>query len=149
MRRSTRPLTTLLPILFLALAGCSQFTVRADHDPAADFSRLRTYAWLPLDQAAPADQSLPDRYLDKKLREAVDENLGKKGYRPAGNAPADFLLNYRLARSVMDEVHGDPGGGEPVPISGVEILLAGGIALGLKKLNNFRKKIENQETKLN
>lgn len=44
---------------------------------------------------------------------------------------------------------GDPGGGEPVPISGVEILLAGGIALGLKKLNNFRKKIENQETKLN
>jgi hypothetical protein len=90
--------------------GCSQFTVRTDHDPAASFGNVRTYAWLPVDQAAPADQSLPDRYLDKKLREAVDQELGKKGYRPAGDAPADILLNYRLARSVMDEVHGDPGG---------------------------------------
>jgi hypothetical protein len=105
-----RPGTALLSVLLVALAGCSQFTVRSDHDPAADFSRMRSYAWLPLDQAAPADQSLPDRYLDKKLREAVDEDLGKKGYRPAAGAPADFLLNYRLARSVQDEVQGDPGG---------------------------------------
>jgi hypothetical protein len=105
-----RPLQAFLAVLSIALAGCSQFTVRSDHDPAADFRNLRTYAWLPLDQAAPADQSLPDRYLDKRLRESVAEELGKKGYRPADGTEADFLLNYRLARNALDEVHGDPGG---------------------------------------
>lgn len=43
---------------------------------------------------------------------------------------------------------GDPGGGEPVPITGVEILLLGGAALGLRRLNFFNKKIKNSDTKL-
>jgi hypothetical protein len=34
---------------------------------------------------------------------------------------------------------GDPGGGQPVPIGGIEILLAAGIALGLKKFGAKRK----------
>jgi hypothetical protein len=35
---------------------------------------------------------------------------------------------------------GDPGGGEPVPFSGVEFLLVAGAALGIKRLNFFKGK---------
>lgn len=39
---------------------------------------------------------------------------------------------------------GDPGGGEPVPITGVEILLVGGAAIGLRKI--LGKKAQNSNT---
>jgi hypothetical protein len=52
-------------------------------DPNADFARLQTYAWLPLQEAAPADQRVLDRYIDSRIRKAVDRELGGKGFRPA------------------------------------------------------------------
>ena len=36
----------LLAAALVALAGCSSVTVRRDYDPAADFSSLKTFAWL-------------------------------------------------------------------------------------------------------
>jgi len=88
------------------LVACSQFHVRSDFDPKADFAPLRTYAWLPLDQVDRADQSVPDRYLDKRLRSAVDTELGAKGYAPAGSGAPDFFLNYRLATEPADAMGG-------------------------------------------
>jgi hypothetical protein len=38
----------------------------------------------------------------------------------------------------------DPGGGEPVPISGIEILLVAGGALGVKRILGLVKKSNNQ-----
>jgi hypothetical protein len=35
---------------------------------------------------------------------------------------------------------GDPGGGQPVPISGIELLLGAGAALGVKRLVDLRKR---------
>src|SRR5262245_51131993 len=98
-------------VLFLAALSvdCSQFSVRSVHDPAANFRSLRTYAWLPPEQAAPADQLVQDRYLDRRLRTAVDAELRSKGYSPVepGQQP-DFLLNYRLATTPASSLHADP-----------------------------------------
>jgi len=58
-------------ICLLILAGCSQFTVRSDWDRSADFRALRTYAWLPLSEAAPADQRVLDRAIDARIRTDV------------------------------------------------------------------------------
>jgi hypothetical protein len=93
----------------LVLTGCSQFDARSAHDPAANFRELRTYAWLPPEQAAPADQRVQDRYLDRRLRAAVDVELRAKGYSPTeyGQQP-DFLLNYRLATTPASSPHADP-----------------------------------------
>ena len=83
-------------VLGLLVAGaCSQFDVRAARDPSVDVSRFRSWAWLPPALQAPADQTLPDRYLDRKLREAAERELAAKGYVPTGGDP-DFFLNYRL-----------------------------------------------------
>jgi hypothetical protein len=98
-----------LPILLALLVACSQFRVRSDADPSADFTRLRTYAWLPLDQADPADQRVLDRYLDKRLRTAIDRELGAKGYAPAESGAPDFLLNYRLSTEPASSLRGSRG----------------------------------------
>jgi len=107
-----REIRVTLPLLVLAalvVAGCSRFSVRSTHDPAANFRDLRTYAWLPPEQAAPADQRVQDRYLDRRLRAAVDTELRTKGFTPVepGQQP-DFLLNYRLATTPTSSMHADP-----------------------------------------
>jgi hypothetical protein len=94
-----------LQILLVLLVACSQFRVRSNADPAADFTRFQTYGWLPLEEAEPADQRVLDRYLDKRLRSAVDTELGAKGYRPASGTP-DFLLNYRLSTEPASALRG-------------------------------------------
>lgn len=103
------PRLRLVLLAALLAAACSQFSIKTNHDERVDFSRFKTYAWLPLEEAAPADQRVLDRYIDTRIRKAVDRELGAKGYRPAASAAPDFLLNYRLATEVADSVKGDPG----------------------------------------
>lgn len=102
---------SLLLLLAIVLAGCSQFDVRSRQDPNIDWSRMRTYAWLPPEEAAPADQRVQDRYFDRRIRQDVAKELAAKGYRPAdaGQQP-DFLLNYRLASQPASAVRADPQG---------------------------------------
>lgn len=95
-----------LAIGLVLLVACSQFHVRSDFDRDADFARLRTYAWLPRDQAEPADQRVLDRYLDTRLRSAVATELGAKGFTPAGPDGPDFLLNYRFATEPAEVMSG-------------------------------------------
>ncbi len=106
MNRIVRPAGVMLALL---LAACSQFDVRSRSDPDANFSALRTYAWMPLSEVAPADQRVLDRFIDTRIRTDVDTELGAKGYRPATEvAAADFLLNYRLASEPAEGAGGDP-----------------------------------------
>jgi hypothetical protein len=104
-----RAASALLVLAGLVLAGCSRYAVRSVHDPGADLRSLRTYAWLPPEQAAPADQRVQDRYLDRRLRTAVDTELRAKGIVPAapGQQP-DVLLNYRLSTSAATSLQADP-----------------------------------------
>jgi hypothetical protein len=95
-----------LVALVLVVSGCNQFAVRSDYDRRADFTRLQTYAWLPLSEALPADQRVMDRYIDARIRSAVDKELGAKGYRPADAKDSDFLLNYRVASEPGEAVKG-------------------------------------------
>jgi len=82
-----------------ALAGCATFTAHSDFDPEADFTRLRTYAWVPRTLTdVPRDPRVDNALLDGRVRRAVDATLAQKGFVPApeGAAP-DFKLNYHIA----------------------------------------------------
>src|SRR5262245_48927717 len=82
--------------LAVLLAGCSQFKVQSKQDPSVSFVSMGTFAWLPKTEAEPADQSVQHRGFDRQIRADVDKALREKGYVPATDGHADFLLNYRV-----------------------------------------------------
>jgi len=88
----------------VAVAACSQFTVRSDRDPDVDFSSYRTFGWLPLDIAPPADQQVPDRYIGRKVVQAIDEQLTDKGYAAASGTQPDLYVTYRLIQAATTNV---------------------------------------------
>ena len=90
--------------VFVAV-GCSHFNVRTHHDPSADLGRVRTFAWLPPNEADPADQRVLDRAIDRRLRAAVDRELGAKGLKPVAERP-DVLVNYRLSTTPDSDLRG-------------------------------------------
>ncbi len=90
-------------LLALSLVACSKFNVRSASDPEADFSRLHSWAWLPLNEAEPADQRVLDRLVDTRIRSAVSKELGSKGYSETSGGQPDFLLNYRVGREAGSE----------------------------------------------
>jgi hypothetical protein len=101
----------LVPCLALLLGACSQFVIHSSHDPQADFAALHTFAWLPRDQADPADQITPNENFDRRIKADIEQDLRSKGFTPAGAAAADFLLNYRLSSTPVSAVQGDPSFG--------------------------------------
>jgi hypothetical protein len=108
---SPRIAVVVLSLLVAGLVACSQFRVRTDHDPQADFSRFRTFAWLPLDKAEPADQRVYDRAVDSRIRARVDAELRSKGFTPANDGAPDFFVNYRLSTNPDSDMRGGPWAG--------------------------------------
>jgi hypothetical protein len=95
--------------LLCGLVGCSQFTVRTRQDPSQDFAALRTFTWVPVSEAAPADQRVQDRAVAARLRTAVENELRAKGYSPAEDVQsADFLVNWRITSTPTSASRGDP-----------------------------------------
>jgi hypothetical protein len=86
---------TVVLLVALALEGCSQITVTAEHDPSANFSALHTYAWRPGPQQGVGAPRFDSALIDRRVRAAVDRVLASKGYRTAapGTTP-DFLVGY-------------------------------------------------------
>jgi len=91
--RLARPAACAL--VLVALAGCSQFTVRSDYDRAASFTGLRTYDWQPGPKRDIGDPRIDSRLLDSSVRNAVDRELATKGYAKASSGTPDFLVDYR------------------------------------------------------
>jgi len=97
----------LLPALSIALAtaliqvGCE--TVRTDFDRGVDFSSYETFDWLapPRRASSAAQSNLQDPFssnslLDKRVRAAVEQVLGARGFRKAVEANSDMRLNYHV-----------------------------------------------------
>ena len=83
------------PLVALVLAGCSRITVTTDHDPAANFAALHTYAWRPGPQQGVSDPRFDSTLIDTRVRAAIDRVLASKGYRTAApGTVADFLVGY-------------------------------------------------------
>ncbi len=65
------------------LISCSSITVNQDYDPAFDFSKLKTFGFIPISAEAGIDQLSAD-----KLGNAIKTELLAKGYKL--ESPADF-----------------------------------------------------------
>ena len=85
--------------LAVVASGCTQFTVRADRNPDADFARYRTFAWMPIAMAPPADQDMGGRSITDRVYSDVETVLQHRGYTPAPSTSADLLITFRLLRT--------------------------------------------------
>jgi Domain of unknown function (DUF4136) len=99
-------------LALLSALACATLNVQTDYDVDADFTNLRTFAWLdpPIveDRPPPADTD-PFAYnslLDKRVRAAVTANLEARDFEPAASDAADFLLRYYVV--FRDRVRSSP-----------------------------------------
>ena len=90
MRKNSR--FVILAVFFLML-GCSSISIRTDFDDQADFSTYKTYQWMDKKEKAGARADL----ADTRIKRAIDQELGSKGYQLAGKGKnPDLLVIYHM-----------------------------------------------------
>jgi len=80
---------SLVLLAALFLTGCASISVTQDYDPAYDFSKLKTYGFIPITEEAGIDQLNATR-----LGDAIKENLNAKGYTLSENADFGIALFF-------------------------------------------------------
>src|SRR5258705_356041 len=98
MTTHKRALRTAIMLVAVVGSGCTQFTIRTDQNPAADFAGYRTFAWMPIAAAPPADQDAGGRGLENRIYSAVEGELQRRGYAPAASSAADLLVTFRILK---------------------------------------------------
>ena len=88
-----KKITLLLAALLAAgVSSALAQDVRYDFDKDKDFSKYKTYKWVPIKGA---DQ--PDELTDKGLKSAIDAELATKGLTRTENENADLYVGYQTA----------------------------------------------------
>lgn len=85
---------TLLVVVMLGLVAipAAAQDVRYDFDKDKDYSKYKTYKWVAIKGA-----ELPDDLTAKKITEAIDAELTKKGLSKTDAEDADLFLGYQTA----------------------------------------------------
>ena len=89
---STKISSSILSMIVIAalfLAGCSTISVNQDYDPGYDFSKLKTFGFIPITDDAGIDQLNATR-----LGDAIKANLTAKGYTLSENADFGIALFF-------------------------------------------------------
>ncbi|TMP31269.1 DUF4136 domain-containing protein [Pseudoalteromonas rubra] len=92
---STRTFAVVASLLMLSACGT---TPDWDYDKSVEFTNYKTYAWS-------ADASLkarPQNYqinglMEKRIRNAITEQMAKQGFKLVDAPVADILINYHVA----------------------------------------------------
>jgi len=82
----------LLALLFVAARPAVAQDIRYDFDKDKDFSKYKTYRWVPIKGA---DQ--PDDLTAKAITSAIDAQLAAKGLTRSDSDTADLYIGYQTA----------------------------------------------------
>ncbi len=83
-----------IAVVLLVGGSCSTLSVSTDFNPAYDFTKLKTYAWLD-DGSVPSDDArVNNDLIVDRVRKAVERTLAAKGYVQVGSASADFTVSW-------------------------------------------------------
>ena len=86
-----KTIRAILPVLLMATAGFAQ-DVRYNFASDQDFSKYKTYKWVPIKEAQQLNQ-----LADQQLKTTVDAELAKKGLSKSENDNADLYIGYQVA----------------------------------------------------
>ena len=78
----------------LFITGCAG-SAHIEKDKAADFSKYKTYAWAEKPESKEAKKARRNGLTETNVRNSVNEQLQKIGWREV-NANPDIMLNYEL-----------------------------------------------------
>lgn len=83
-----------LSLITLVLATSSSLAqdVRYNFDKSTDFSKFKTYKWVPIKDATKVSD-----LVDKQIKEAVDAELATKGLTKVEGENADLYIGYQPA----------------------------------------------------
>ena len=82
----------LSSLAVFALASCATLQVQTDYDPEVSSTQLSTYDWVDRDGDADAsgDPALDSPLLERHIRDVVESELGRMGYRKVKSDTPDF-----------------------------------------------------------
>jgi Domain of unknown function (DUF4136) len=81
-----------MSLLFLGVGSVAAQDVRYDFDKDKDFSKYKTYKWVPIKGA-----ELPDDLTQKAITSAIDADLASKGLTKTDAEQADLYIGYQTA----------------------------------------------------
>jgi len=77
-------------IVIAGLIACSSISVKHDYDPAVDFSKYKTYKLY--EKAIKGDALSKNPLVKKRVLVSLDKVLKEKGYKPAEDGKANFVV---------------------------------------------------------
>jgi len=84
----------LIPLLVVLAAGCTPpLTVESDYDVSTDFSKYKSWNWLP--GAKPSEKDI-DSLSEKRLRSAIENELPRRGLTKVEDA-ADLSVTFQIS----------------------------------------------------
>ncbi len=89
---------SLLVIVALFTACAAKVQVKSEYDPAADFSNLKTYAWIPgSKKGGTVTGIIRNEFVHATVRSALETQLARKGYERIFSGMPDFWIRYYAA----------------------------------------------------
>jgi len=88
---------SLAAMIFLAgtMLAYAEMEASAEWDQSVDFSRLKTYVWLP--EPPERMQNQPKfMVIEPRVKSSADIDLRHKGYQKAEGDTADFMIGYQV-----------------------------------------------------
>ena len=135
------PRTFRLPLVAAAalaatLACAGKPTVNFAYDHAASFQGLKTYAWFddPNFQMPGGNSIVDGQFVDKRVRAAVEKELGKQGYTKSESGEADIYVSYSTnpAGVVSQDKFGRYAWWSPTYVGGTKYRKEGSLVLVIR-----------------
>lgn len=100
--------------------ACASLDVKYDYDPGADFTKLKTFGWLPLEPGA----QVPELTV-KRIQNAVNAQLKAKGLVPTADNP-DFLIGIQVSGKTVHGGSVGVGASIGIPVGRGSVSIGGG-----------------------
>ena len=94
------------------LVGCGSIKVRSDFDEFVSFREYRTYSWTESQSESRGDPALNSPLTGRRVQNAVDSELIRRGYRRIDAGSPDFYIAYSVVSTRRTDITstGDPYG---------------------------------------
>lgn len=89
-------------VLITGLMSCSRSLVKSDYDREINFVNFKTYSWMGQPKYTGTNGIALNTLFEKRLKNAVEEELKAKGFQKKTDDNPDFLIDYTV--KVVDKV---------------------------------------------